>query len=105
MRKESEDVENQFLNQESVLEEYEKRKSEKFRKVGSLDEQKFKEVLLDALRYYESGYKDDFWDLKLDELHDYLFYFPNQNPIKLERTGTSFSPLKEYWKNKSKNRL
>ena len=52
---------------------------------------KFKELMMDTIRFYETGYEDEFWQLNLDEVYNYPFYFPNENANRLVCTSTKFS--------------
>ena len=36
-----------------------------------------------AIRRYETGYQEIFWDLEVDKVHNYQFYFANNNANRL----------------------
>lgn len=36
-----------------------------------------------AIRRYETGYQEIFWDLEVDHVHNYQFYFANHNANRL----------------------
>ena len=36
-----------------------------------------------AIRRYETGYQEIFWDLEVDQVHNYQFYFANNNANRL----------------------
>ena len=42
-----------------------------------------KNTIIEAIKFHETGYEDDFWGLNSDQLYDYTFYYPNQNPNRL----------------------
>lgn len=69
----------EIVNQQERYEEEEmERRFQENQKIGQVNDFRFKELVNEAIRYYETGYeKDNFWDLKSDELNDYPFYFPN----------------------------
>lgn len=60
-------------------------KSAKNRSLEEIDQYVLMGMIEKTIKKYDTGYEDGFWDLQIDAPHNYQFYFPNQNPNRLNK--------------------